>query len=645
MTENKFSIRDTIRSAQRAEETGDLAAAANFYAMVVSRFPNHPVAAKRLKNLHKALTGSATLTQNNVNQLVVLLQTGDMENAAEMATRLICIAPKEAVLHNFQGIALSRTFETKRAEHAFRTAIKLRPNYTEALGNLGTLLSDTGKPDAARIVLEQALKLKPDFCEASNSMGVVLCQLGRQSEALKFLDNAIALKPDYVSAFNNKGLAYKDLNKLSLAIDAFEAGLRFDKSNIDILTNLGYAYSQADRELNAISTLKKVLKLAPDNAEVYLRLAVVQSTVGQLDLAKQNLLTAIEKDPTKAEAYRVLSALKTYERDDPEVNAMKRLFADPATDQYTQIHLGFALGKAFEDIQEHRKAFEYWATANLNRRQQFSYSINEDREFFAQIREIFNVELMASFKGQQSASNQPIFIVGMMRSGTTLVEQILSSHSQVFGAGELPFVNTYARNNFETLKSGGRIELDGFISGYLDCYREAAKQSPRVIDKLPINFLWVGLIKAAFPNARIINLVRDPRDVGLSIFKNYFDALGNKYAYDLEELAEFYLLYRQMMEFWHKVLPGAVYDISYEAIVDNVEGEARKLLEFCDLDWEGEVLNFHKAPRVVKTASLAQVREPIYASSKKKWPMFERELAPFIRILKENDALQNLRLS
>jgi Flp pilus assembly protein TadD len=639
MSAESFSIRDTIKAAQKAEKSGDFAMATRQYALVASRFPNHPIAGKRLKKLHKMQTGSTNLTQNDVNQLVSLLQSGEMQAAVETSTRLICLAPKEAVLHNFQGIALSQISEYDRAERAFKAAIKLRPNYAEALGNLGSLLCDLGKNTEAEIVLGRALKLNPNIVEANNSMGYALSQIGRSQDAIAYLDTALELNPNYINAYNSKGLALSGMGDFEKAIDVFEAGLKINPSSTDILTNLGYTYSQALREKDAIATLQKAIQLLPaDDAEVLTRLSVIQSQVGDMQNAKKNIQAAIKSDPDKAEAHRILSTLTSFNQGDPEIAEMKGLFDRSAEGSDTKMHLGFGLGKAFEDMNEPKKAFQYWLAGNKARRQQFTYSVNQDREIFEQVKSIFDQEFFATYSGQQNQSRQPIFVVGMMRSGTTLVEQILSGHDQVYGAGELTFVDDYARN---WLQFGPRdpISFAGLADQYLDYKIPSEKLATRVIDKMPINFLWVGFIRAAFPNAKIINLVRDPRDVGLSIFKNYFSELGNRYAYDLAEIAAFYLLYQDMIAHWNRVLPGAIYDVSYEKIVADIQAESGRLLEYCDLIWQQDILDFQKTDRVVKTASVLQVRKPIYSSSVKSWKNYEGELAPFIQVLENAGAL------
>jgi tetratricopeptide (TPR) repeat protein len=633
MSADKFSIRDAVKSAQQAEKSGDITRAADLYATVASRFPNHPTAGKKLKKLHKMITGSATLTQDDVNSLVSLLQAGDMENAAAMATRLICIAPKEAVLYNFQGIALSRIFEIERAERAFRAAIKLRPNYSEALGNLGSLLFDQGKWAEAKTILSAALKHNPNLVEANNSMGLTLSELGHNEDALVYLDAAISLNPNYVNAYNSKGLVLKEMGDKDSAIDVFLEGLRIENTNSDILVNLGYCYSETSRETDAIASIEKAIRIKKNvDSDVLVRLAVIYSQIGNYEKAVSNLGAAINEDSTNAEAFRVLSTLKSYNSGDPEIYKMECLFESSIGEPKKQMHLGFALGKAFEDIGEPQKAFQHWEIGNRNRRRQYVYAVEDDRRLFGKVKSVFSQSHFESYQGYKSQSKQPIFVVGMMRSGTTLVEQILSSHSQVSGAGELVYIDQLARKSLFA-GSGLPNDLRNFVAGYLESFEIEIEASPRVIDKMPINFLWIGLIKTVFPNAKIINLVRDPRDVGLSIYKNFFHAYGNLYAYDLEELAEFYLLYFEIMEYWKLVLPNAVFNISYEAVVSNIEAEARMMLDYCDLEWESNVLNFENTKRVVKTASLYQVRKKLYTNSINAWKSYEKELEPFTKIL------------
>jgi len=589
------------------------------------------------------MTGVAEIAQNDINLLATLLSSGNSRKSVEVGIRLVCVAPNDAILHNLLGIAYFQLNRFDAAERYFRNAIRLRPNYPEAYGNLGTLLVKKEHYKNALPFLEKAFSQNPNIPEANNSMGIALHNLGRSQESFKYLEAAISGNAKYVDAYNTKGCILKDLGDFNAAIDTFEVALKIDNSDTELLTNLAYSLMQANKEHEAIGVLERAIKLDPINkSEILMRLSTVQNQVGDRESSVLNIQKAILADPNNAEAYRLRSVSVKYKRDAPEIGQMEDRLASFQSNSELAMHLEFALGKAYEDAELPKKAFEHWLSGNKKKRQTLSYSIEDDRKLCNKIESTFSEEFIESCAKSSSLSKRPIFIVGMMRSGTTLVEQILSSHSRVVGAGELSYTDDFVRNRI----IDGDIQsapMEEFTKGYLEYKYLGAAASDRVVDKMPINFLWIGYIKAAFPNAKIINLVRDPRDVALSIFKNYFISEGNQYAYDLKELAEFYLLYRKMMAHWGRVLPNAIYNITYECLVRDFESEARNLIGYCGLGWEDEVLKYQTTnARTVRTASVSQVREPIYSKSVNKWRDFEIELAPFIRVL---NAAGVLRLS
>ena len=633
MTAHKFSPRDTINSAKKAEKSGDFEDAARLYGLVFSKVPRHAIAIKHLKQMHKKMTGVAGVTQNDINLLAALLSSGNSRKSVEVGIRLVCVAPNDAILHNLLGIAYLQLNRFDAAERHFRKAIRLRRNYPEAYGNLGTLLVKKEQYENALPFLENAVSQNPNIPEANNSMGIALHNLGRSQESFRYLDAAISGNPKYLDAYNTKGCIFKDLGDFSAAIETFEGALKIDDSDTELLTNLAYTLMDANKEHEAIRVLERAIKLDPMNkSEILMRLSTVQNQIGDRENSVLNIEKALLADPNNAEAYRLRSITVKYKRDAPEIRQMEDRLASYENNPEQAMHLEFALGKAYEDAGLPQKAFEHWVSGNRKRRQTLSYSIEDDRKLCGKIESTFSKEFIESCANSSSQSKRPMFIVGMMRSGTTLVEQILSSHSGVFGAGELSYVDNFVRHRI----IDGDIHaapMEEFTKGYLAYENLSVAASARVVDKMPINFLWIGYIKAAFPNAKIINLVRDPRDVALSIFKNYFIGGGNQYAYDLTELAEFYLLYRQMMAHWESVLPNAIHNISYECLVRDFESEARNLLDYCGLDWEDAVLKYQTTARTVRTASVSQVREPIYSKSVNKWQDFEDQLAPFIKVL------------
>ncbi len=641
MSEQKFSARDALALAAEAEKNRDAGTAFEQYLKVLAYFPNHTTATAKVKKLHKLLGGQMTLTQEAVNKVVEYLNAGDMRAVAEAAGRLSVIAPREPVLHNFRGIALARLGEPELAVRSYRTAIKLRPNYAEAMSNLGTVLTDLKKPDEALPLLNRAIALNPSLPEALNSKGLCLMMLGNGIKAVDAFNAAIKIFPKYLTAFNNKGLAFKEMREFETAIDTFKSGLQMDPKNVDILKNLGYTYSENGQEQLALDCLKKADEISPGNPEILMRLGSLYSQVGDLKNSIQSLKASIAANPDQAEAYRLLAGLKKFTAEDPDVQAFQAAFDRNQGLPEPEMHLGFALGKAYEDTGKYQQAFNYWNIGNRRRRDKIEYEVDTDILLTRKIRTFFSPGTFASYQGYQDQTESPIFIVGMMRSGTTLIEQILASHSQVYAAGEWGFINNYARNHRRFLDDAGLPDLEEFAKGYLASLPEQAGQAARFVDKLPINFLWVGYIKAMFPNARIINLRRDPRDVALSVYKNYFVSEGNQYAYDLTELGQFYMLYLEMMDHWRRVLPGAIYDIGYEAVVTDIRTEAENLLAYCGLAWEESVLNFQETERVVKTASLHQVRQKIHTGSVAGWRRFETEMAPFIDVMNKSGALDS----
>jgi len=321
---------------------------------------------------------------------------------------------------------------------------------------------------------------------------------------------------------------------------------------------------------------------------------------------------------------------------------MENLFNKDGVDVEGRSRLGFALGKAYEDLADDQKAFSFITEANRLKRSTYTYSTSDDAAFFSRIAASFDASLFTGLAHAGCVDERSVFIVGMPRSGTSLVEQILSSHPQVFGAGELTdlgrVIETLCQDRGGYPAAVSRLQPgDLAVSGqaYVDQVRERAPDARRIIDKMPQNFLYVGMIRLLLPNARVIHCQREPMDTCFSIFKHGFLNL-HSYAYDQQELGSYYWLYQQLMAHWRDVLPGFMYELNYEALVANQELETHRLLEYCGLSWDDACLSFHKTERVVRTASTTQVRRPIYTDSVKRWKRFEEGLAPLREALGSN---------
>ncbi len=625
--------KDILQMAARAQKSGDVEKAVQLYSAVLLQVPNHSKAKRALSKLQGQHSGTKSLTQDDVNRVVLTMQSGQFAEAIAQVKVLINIAPQQALLHNILGMCLGSLNMFKEAQTSYRKAVKINPEYAEGWGNLGTVQLELGLMEQADVSLRKAISLNPNVPEAHHSAGLLCRQTGEPEKALLAFDQALKIRPEYVNALNSKGSVLGSLGRQNEAVAVFEAALKIDPDHVDTLVNLGYALGEVDRVDDAISTLQRALSLDPAMPEVQYRLGVQISQTGDTAAAISAIDQAIVQNPAFGPAYRTKSTLKTYRPDDPEIKEMADLFKAHKNDSDLRMQLGFALGKACEDTGRFNEAFEYWTQANDLRRADLSYDLQEDQRLFQNIKDKFDAAYFQYYRGYQNTDNRMIFVVGMMRSGTTLVEQILASHPRVLGVGEVPFIPEFATKNAAKLFSDQMPDLQEFSRDYVKILDRHSRNHIRIVDKMPANFLWIGLIKSVFPNAKIINLERNPRDNCLSIYKNYFDTNRHGYAYDQINLARYFLMYQDLMMHWQDVLPGSVGAFSYETLTLDFEQQCRALVDFCELDWDPAVLEFHRAKSIVKSASVLQVRQKISAESVQSWKRYGAELAPLLRVL------------
>jgi tetratricopeptide (TPR) repeat protein len=446
----------------------------------------------------------------------------------------------------------------------------------------------------------------PNSVVILNFLGIALQRQGQLSQAVEVLDKAIELKPDVVESHSNRGIALKELGRAEEALDSYD----------------------------------KAIELQPDFTEAHFNRGNVLQGLGRFDEASASYEQAIAIRQDFAEAHRNLSSLKKYNPDDPQVDLMERLFAAAGTSDTDRMELGFALAKAHEDLGHLDTSFDYLAEGNRLRKQVQHYDIQDDKKLFADIKSLFAGAGPSRVDAQgKTASIQPVFIVGMLRSGTSLAEQILASHSQVHGAGELDAMtrlaspmlsNLIEQEDGKTLSGLPDAESNALRSAYLNTLDELGVTERIITDKMPLNFRWIGFILSAFPNAKIVHLNRDPTATCWSVYKHYFPD-PCLFAYDLEDLAEFYRLYVDLMAFWRERYPDSIYDLNYERLTENQESETRKVLTFCDLSWEDQCIDFHETERQVRTMSAAQVRKQLYKGSSEAWKKYAHRLQPLIR--------------
>ena len=541
---------------------------------------------------------------------------GDLPTAERLYAKLIRQGPGDFNALHMLGVIRARQERFREAEELIRRAL-LYGRSAEALSNHGNVLSELGRHDEAIRQLTQATLLNPQSPENHFNLGNALVKAENLSAAAKAFATAISLKPEFVDALQNYAEALRELG----------------------------------RPAEALSLLKRAVALRPDDAPLHIALGVVLQELGDIGEAKKEMAKALERDPSALAAYYHLARASKVDPGDGLLDRMEACFGeDKALSSGSQAMLGFALAKAYDDIGRHGDAFARLAEANRQVRSELVYDEAGERRRFERLRQAFTADLLANTGGYGSQSETPIFIVGFPRSGTTLTEQILASHPEVHGAGEKSILTDVASSNVVNFagqngtlqtfpESLASLPKDRFRTAgewYVQQLREFNQTAPRITDKLPANFMFIGLIRLILPRAKIIHVRRHAMDTCLSCFFQRFRKESIPYAYELGELGRHYRMYLDLMDHWRKVMPqGSFAEVQYEELVDNLEGEARRLVDFCGLSWDEHCLAFHQSGRAVRTASVAQVRQPIFRSSVERWRRYEKFLAPLMEAIGE----------
>ena len=499
------------------------------------------------------------------------------------------------------GNALAGLGRFEEAEASYRRAIALNPRYPEAFNNLGNILHDMGRFEEAEASYRRAVSINPFIPDVFNNLGVVLRDMGRFEEAEASYRRAIALNPRYPEAFNNLGTVLQGLGRLEEAEASYRRAMELNPLSGEAAANLANTLKDAGKIEDAVILYEKALSLNPRLAECYLN----------------------------------LGAVKKYTPGDQRIPALRKLYAS-AKIAAEKSSACFALAKACEDTENFDEAFSLYSEGNSLRKMELGYKIEKDAKVFSAVKSAFGGLDSESLKAEAGAGAEcktPILIVGMPRSGTSLVEQILASHPMVFGAGELENLNGLARKHFLGGGADGVLPAIKNISAdYLGQISGMGINAPFVTDKMPINFRWLGFLMSR-KNVKIVNVSRTPEAVCWSNFKTYFTSRRLGFACDLEDIAEYYIMYEDIMSFWRERFSGRIYDLSYEALTENQEEETRKLLDYCGLPWDAACLEFEKNGRAVRTASAAQVRRKIYRGSSEAWKRFEKHLGPLLERL------------
>jgi len=600
--------------------------------------------------------------------LAELMRTGSFAVLEARARELLAQWPQSGVLWQLLGIALSQ--QGKDPLEALRAAVTCLPDDPAARVNLGNALGRRGSLEEAAAQYERALVLQPDFAEGHLNLGSLRLEQGRPADALLSFRRAVELRSGSAAAHAGLGVSLMKNARAQEAVGSLQRAVAIDPSCAQAHASLANAQRMLGHLDEAVQSYRRAVAIKPDFVRAHLELATVLRLQRRGEQAQSACREALRLDPQSAGAWVVLAELRA---DNGEFTEAEELFkraaqADPgsvdawvglsrvrrmtAADSgwYTavatlldcgltpqrEMSLRYAIGKYFDDLGDYPSAFESYRRANELARQcgpahdRARLSETLDRLIHAQSR-----DWLQRNRPGACTSSRPVFVVGMLRSGTTLAEQILASHPAVFGAGELTFWSSELARLAGGFGAGFRLDdtqLADKGAAYLSMLDEMSAGAERVVDKLPTNFLALGLIRAALPGARFIHLRRNPIDTCLSIYFQHLEAI-NTYANDLEDLAHYYGEYQRLMSHWRQALPaGTLLEVPYEGLVEHTGEWARRMLEFVSLPWDPRCLQFQQTRRAVVTASKWQVRQAIGSGSIGRWRHYERFIGPLLKL-------------
>jgi tetratricopeptide (TPR) repeat protein len=632
-----------IEAEQLCQQTikakGDVFDALHLLAIVQSRLGKKEAA---LASYNRALKVRPDSLEALNNRGLTLHNLKRFEQALASYDQALKLRPDFDEALTNRGNTLQELKRFEQALASYDRALKLRPEHTKALSNRGLTLHELKRFEEALASYDRALAMQPDFAEALNNRGLTLHQLKRFEDALANYDHALRVRPDHAEMLSNRGNTLKELKRFEEALASYDRALKVRPDYAEALFNRGNTLKELKRFEEALASYDRALKLRPDYAEAHNNRGVALMQLGHLSEARAAFEQAIELAPRATKYRRNLGDITRFVAGGTHLTALEKLAENSATLSVDdRIELHFALAKAYEDLGQYAKAFSQWLDGNALKRRQITYDEAATLGQLDHVRTMFTSELIRRWQNVGNPSAVPVFIVGMARSGSSLVEQILVSHPQVFGGGELNYFDSIVQV-IQTAPGGGLATFPELVSGmtgkdycnlgtrYLAELERLAPTALRITDKMPMNFMFAGLIHLALPNATIIHTIRDPVDTCLSCFSKLFTESQNA-TYDLAELGRYYRHYQALMAHWHRVLPpGRILDVRYEDVVADLEGQARRIIAHCGLDWDPRCLAFHQTQRPVLTASAAQVRQPIYNNAVGRWRVHEKALQPLL---------------
>ena len=570
---------------------------------------------------------------------VVCIRSSRPKEAIDYLNSALRVNTRDPETHNNLGLAYKELNRFSEAREAFEESLRLNSKQPATLNNLGNVLASVDEHDAAIRHFEAAIALDRKYVDCLNNLLVSLKEVGRLDHALQVADLAIKLDPAMSLSHNNKGEVFLQTTQYQEAKAEFERAIELD-GNVVAKINLSTALKQLGDERAAVKALQDVLDVESNNAEALNHLGVLQEQMGDMEKAAKYFRLALKSVPNHASSYFQLSKLKDQRLTSADISKINSLLNDPQLLDIFKSSLYFALAWDFEKNKDYTSSIRYFLKAQEVKALRNAYDDPAMTAYIEESRRNFPVE----FSGNDEPDDlpKPVFIVGMPRSGTTLTEQILSSHSEITGAGEVGFINDLAKTASEmtgqsypkSMQCLSVNQVSQLRTTYLTRMVERCGGSSYVVDKNPLNFNFVGFIASIFPEARVLYCKRDAMDNCVSIFRLPFDD-NQGYSHDLTSLGTFYRQHEALMDVWRSRYPAQILQVDYEKTVENLEDQARGMLNFIGVEFEEQVLEFFNNERIVMTPSAEQVRQPIYNTSVGAWKRYGEALKPLREALDE----------
>ena len=645
---------EIVARASDHMKAGDAAATARVCLEGLGKFPDDPnilclagralIALERIEEaavcIKKAYKMFPEISLVHETYGDLLLLRGDFEGAVNAYQDAVQLDPNRSILSN----KIDRANSLANVQNPGTRQARPRRKEMASVDRINEAdeFERNGEPNKAEDIYRDILKEDPDHVEAIRLLAGVAVKHKKYREAEILLQRAVSLTPDYARVWLDLSNVQRELDEYGAAMMSTERLLELTPKVAESHIAMAAIQAKAGLDDESVQSYQKALKITPSHPAAFSGLAHQFKTIGRNEEAIAAHRQNIAANPGNADAYWNLANMKTFRFEDSEVSAMLTLLERDDLDDLSRVQLCNSLGLEFEGRKDYDQAFEYFHRCCELRRESENYDPVNTETTTDLLVETFNQAFIAEKQGNGVSDASPIFIIGLPRSGSTLIEQILASHSQVEGTHELTDLPLVVRTAAQSISRHGRfpdVFKDLGVKGwsrvgnqYLDRTQKYRTGANRFIDKNPNNFIYVGLLQLILPNAKIINARRHPMDSCFGSFKQLF-ASGQPFSYDLEELGEYYIQYQRLMNHWHQVLPGKVLDVDYESVVADLEFQVGRLLDYCELPMEEACLSFHETERAIKTASSEQVRQPIYSSSVDLWRHYESHLGELIEIL------------